>query len=173
MYPISIIGSGLAGYTLAKEIRKLDKTIALQIFTADDGSFYSKPTLSNALSKQLDAKQLVMHTAEHMATQLNANIITHTRVTQINCAERTLIANNKTYPYTSLVLASGAEAIRIPVAGDAAADIISVNSLQDYAQFRDQLQHKKHVTILGAGLIGCEFANDLAPRMVTCFLCCS
>jgi rubredoxin-NAD+ reductase len=165
MHPITILGSGLAGYTLAREIRKLDKNIALRIITADDGSFYSKPMLSNALTRQMDARKLVMNTAGEMATQLNLEILAHTRITGINRAERKVIASADSYEYSSLVMANGAMPIRIPVAGDAADDIISINSLHDYAIFRSHLENKEHkithVTILGAGLIGCEFANDL------------
>ena len=169
MQAITIIGSGLAGYTLAREIRKLDKDIALRIITADDGSFYSKPMLSNALAKNMDAKKLLMTSAKDMAAQLNMDIITHTTATHINRDECTVTteqtAGKNTYPYSSLILANGAQPIRIPVAGDAAEDILSVNSLHDYSIFRAQLENKKHktthVTILGAGLIGCEFANDL------------
>ena len=39
--------------------------------------------------------------------------------------------------------------------------MISVNNLNDYERFRQALEGKKRVTILGGGLIGCEFANDL------------
>ena len=48
MAPIVILGSGLAGYTLAREFRKLDPVTALVIVTRDDGAVYSKPMLSNA-----------------------------------------------------------------------------------------------------------------------------
>ncbi|MBI3186329.1 MAG: FAD-dependent oxidoreductase [Gammaproteobacteria bacterium] len=165
MHPITIIGSGLAGYTLAREIRKLDKDIALRIITADDGCFYSKPMLSNALAKNMDAKKLVMTSATDMAAQLNMEIITHTRATHINRHERTVntdqTSGKNSYAYSSLILANGAQAIRIPVAGNAAEDILSINSLHDYGIFRAQLENKNHVTLLGAGLIGCEFANDL------------
>lgn len=161
MPPITIIGSGLAGYTLAREIRKLDKNIALRIITADDGSFYSKPMLSNALTKQMDLKKLMMTSAVDMASQLNLQIITHTRVNHINRNDRQVIAGDNAYEYSSLILANGAQPIRIPVAGNAANNILSVNSLHDYSIFRSQLENKKHITVLGAGLIGCEFANDL------------
>jgi rubredoxin-NAD+ reductase len=36
-----------------------------------------------------------------------------------------------------------------------------VNDLEDYAGFRKAIEGRKRVAILGAGLIGCEFANDL------------
>lgn len=170
MPPITIIGSGLAGYTLAREIRKLDKEKALRIITADDGSFYSKPMLSNALAKNMDARKLVMTSAKDMAAQLNMDIITHSKVVHINRDAHTVVAEHAAtgqndYPYSSLILANGAQPIRIPVEGDAADDILSVNSLDDYSIFRAQLESIKnpsaHVSILGAGLIGCEFANDL------------
>lgn len=166
MQAITIIGSGLAGYTLAREIRKLDKDIALRIITADDGNFYSKPMLSNALTKNLDASKLVMTSAADMAAQLNMEIITHTRIDHIDRDQHRVVAEagageTKSWTYSSLILANGAQAIRIPLAGDAAADILSVNSLHDYRIFRTRLASGKHITILGAGLIGCEFANDL------------
>ncbi len=41
-------------------------------------------------------------------------------------------------------------------------EVFSVNDLMDYGRFRQALDGKKSVTILGGGLIGCEFANDLS-----------
>ena len=48
--PIVIIGSGLAGYTVAREFRKLNAETPILIISADHGGFYSKPALSNALA---------------------------------------------------------------------------------------------------------------------------
>jgi rubredoxin-NAD+ reductase len=55
----------------------------------------------------------------------------------------------------------GADQIRLPLEGNAANEVVTVNDLEDYAQFRKTIEGKKRITILGAGLIGCEFANDL------------
>ncbi len=38
----------------------------------------------------------------------------------------------------------------------------AVNDLNDYSIFRRAIFGKKRIAIIGAGLIGCEFANDLA-----------
>jgi len=84
MNQVVIIGAGLAGYTLAKEFRKLDQKSPLHIITEDDGHFYSKPMLSNALSKKKTAEELVTTTAVEMAAQLNATIWSNTRVKNID-----------------------------------------------------------------------------------------
>lgn len=162
MGKIVIIGSGLAGYTLARELRKHDKEAELLIITRDDGNSYSKPMLSNAFVKNKTADTLVMADAETMATNLNAVIWTNTIVTDIDSAKRFITTDHESCHYDQLVLANGAYSIRAPIGGNASDAIISVNSLVDYRQFRDQLNNGKRIVIIGAGLIGCEFANDLS-----------
>ncbi|HTD03410.1 FAD-dependent oxidoreductase [Undibacterium sp.] len=165
MTPILIIGTGLAGYTVAREFRKLDKTTPLLIITADDGGFYSKPMLSNAFAQGKQAAQLVTQSAEKMAEQVAARILTKTTVSNIDTANKTVSTSAGNFDYAKLVIATGAKAIRLHIAGDAADQVLSVNDIADYAVFRDQihkLPHPAKVAILGAGLIGCEFADDLA-----------
>lgn len=161
MHPLLIIGTGLAGYTVAREFRKLDTATPLQIITSDDGRFYSKPVLSNALAQKKSAEQIALSSAADMARQLHATINPHAHVTALDVAAHVVTADGETFSYSRLVLAVGADPIRLPLAGDAAADVLSVNNLADYARFRAALDGRRRVTILGAGLIGCEFANDL------------
>jgi len=161
-HPLIIIGTGLAGYNLAREWRKLDKDSPLTMVTQDDGAFYSKPMLSNALAKQKTAAELPMGTAEKMAADLNAHILTHTVLTQIDAANSSItLDNGQILTYSDLVLALGASAIIHPVDGDAADHVFTVNDLASYSRFRQAILDKRHITILGPGLIGCEFANDL------------
>jgi len=49
MKPLVIIGTGLAGYSVARDLRKLDQETPLVILTSDDGRYYSKPMLSNVI----------------------------------------------------------------------------------------------------------------------------
>jgi rubredoxin-NAD+ reductase len=167
MRDIIIIGAGLAGYTLARELRRIDKTVPLTIITADDGGFYSKPMLSNAFAQKKAPAQLQTQSAEQMAAQLNATVLPATRVTAIDTANKTLSTPSAQLSYDKLVLATGAEPIRLSLAGDAADAVMSVNHLDDYARFRACLEateagRQARVAILGAGLIGCEFADDLS-----------
>jgi rubredoxin-NAD+ reductase len=160
--PIVIVGSGLAGYTLARELRKLDAAVPLTILSRDEASFYSKPMLSNALATGRNAAQLAGTSAEQMAAQLGARILAGTEVEAIDVARRELRAGGVTLRYAKLVLALGADPIALPMQGDAVEQVLRVNDLAAYARFRAAIEGKKTVVLLGAGLIGCEFANDLA-----------
>lgn len=161
MDPIVIIGSGLAGYTLARELRKLNKDIPITIITSDDGRSYSKPMLSSALAGGKNPDQLAMATAAQMAEQLKADIHTHARVSAIQPAENQVRCGERWLPYSALVLAIGAHQKRPRLHGDGVDQVLSINDLGDYARFRDALSGAKRVALIGAGLIGCEFANDL------------
>lgn len=159
--PIVVIGTGLAGYNLAKEVRKLAPEQAVLMITADDGRNYSKPMLSTGFGKNKGADELAMASAADMAEQLNIVIRTNTRVTHIDPQAHRVFIGEEPVEYSKLVLAWGAEAIQPRVEGDAGDLIFSINDLQDYAAFRAAADGKKKVLIMGAGLIGVEYANDM------------
>lgn len=158
---IVIVGSGLAGYTVIREIRKLDKEIPITLVTKEPGYFYSKPMLSTALAGKKKAAQLISTPAEAMASQLGLNILSETDVHAIDSAKQIINTSKGEITYRQLVLALGADQIHLPLQGNAAHEVLTVNDLEDYAKFRNAISGKKKVAILGAGLIGCEFANDL------------
>jgi rubredoxin-NAD+ reductase len=163
-----IIGSGLAAYLLAREFRRLNTLATLRIVTQSDGCFYSKPLLSTAFTRQKTPEMLVVSSALEMAEELQAEISIQTTVNAIYSEQKILrIEDNdgkiSDLSYKQLVLACGSLVLDHKLQGEAAAEILSVNNLQDYALFRGKLLEKsaKKVAIIGAGLVGCEFANDL------------
>jgi rubredoxin-NAD+ reductase len=159
--PIVIIGSGLAGYTLARELRKLDADAPLVIVSSDHGGFYSKPMLSNALGQKKSADALLLKTPQQMAGELKAEVRAHVTVDGIDTQRKQILLDGAPLTYGKLVLALGADPMRLPLQGTAAGDVLSVNDLDDYRRFRAAIDGKQDIAILGAGLIGCEFANDL------------
>lgn len=158
---IVVIGSGLAGITLVRELRKLDADREILVLTADDGSFYAKPGLSNAFAAGRTPDALVLATAEKLERDLPARILANTFVLGIDAQGRRVRTNRGDFDYGQLVLAVGAAPVPVPLDGDGARDVISVNDLADYRLLRERLEGKRRVAIVGAGLIGCEFANDL------------
>jgi len=177
MNPLIIIGAGLAGWTTVREFRKLDTTTPVVLVTADNGDFYAKPTLSNAFGQKRSPQQLVTTPAAQMAQTQNVTLLALSRVLSLDTGAQSLQIQTpdgeQTLSYSQLVLATGAQAIRVPIQGNAAEKVLSVNSLQDFSVFHSALgadgtgadsseNRSKTVLVMGAGLIGCEFANDLA-----------
>jgi len=96
-----------------------------------------------------------------MADQLNARIYSHTSVDAVDPENATVTFGQQTIQFSQLVLACGASVVHPSLSGDAIGDVMSVNQLEHYDQFRQWLVNKKQIAILGTGLVGCEFANDL------------
>lgn len=161
MTKLVIIGTGLAGYTLAREFRRRDEEAEIVLITRDDGSSYSKPMLSNAFGKAKHADDLVMADAAQMSENLNAEVWKNTHVLAIDAAAHLIETDKGVVSYDKLVLANGANTISAPIKGDAVEQVLSVNDLEDYRQFRAEFEKGKRIVIIGAGMIGCEFANDL------------
>lgn len=174
--PIVIVGSGMAGYTLARELRKLNNELPISIICRDSGDNYSKPTLSNAFAQNKSADNIAIANHQQMAENLNLTIHPHCDVIHIDKNQQILTINNLTtqqsfyQPYQSLVLATGANPKSLSHIQPDQQHIFAVNHLDDYRQFRQtidqQLSNKKtlNIAIIGAGLIGCEFANDLISQ---------
>jgi rubredoxin-NAD+ reductase len=160
--PVIVVGSGLAGWTTVRELRKLDPQLPITLLSADAGHFYAKPSLSNALAQGRAPQQLVTTQAAAMAQSQNVTLLAETRVLSIDPAGQSLRTVQGELPWRALVLATGARPIRAPIGGDAADAVLAVNSLDDFAAFHGRLKPGARVLIIGAGLIGCEFANDLA-----------
>lgn len=163
--PVVIIGTGLAGYGLAKEFRKHDSDTPLILITNDDGRSYSKPMLSTGYTKDTSADDLAQLDGGGMAKSLKASVWTMTHVSEIDTeAQLIKVGDAQTaIHYGKLVLALGAQVIQPPIEGDAQEYIYTVNDLLDYDDFRQAIKKNdvKKVCIVGAGLIGCEFTNDL------------
>lgn len=163
---VVIVGSGLAGYTLARELRRRDDAVPLTLITADGGEVYSKPMLSAAFAQGKGPADLVQKTAALIASELSIRVMTRHQVEAIHRDRRRLTlrrpdGTGREIGYERLVLAIGADPRPYRVEGSAAAGLFTVNDLDDYAVWREALAPASRVLLIGAGLIGCEFANDL------------
>ena len=159
--PLVIVGTGLAGYNLAREFRQRDQTTPLVMITRDDGRYYSKPLISTGYHRKKTAEQMASASAEAMAAELHAELRIFTRVESVDTQNRTLCTDSGTLEYGKLVLATGARCIEAPLQGNGLSRVYSVNDLLDYTKFRTAMVGKKKVLIIGAGLIGAEYTNDL------------
>lgn len=158
---IVVVGSGLAGFGVLRELRRLSPEAKLTMVTLEDGHFYSKPALSTAFAKGKTSETLVTSNAEKMITQLKLDARIGREAESIDRASKALCTTGGPIPYDRLVLAMGATSFRPEIEGDAAHRSITINQLDHYAYFREQLPEEARVLIMGSGLVGTEFANDL------------
>ncbi|CAG0908870.1 unnamed protein product, partial [Cyprideis torosa] len=160
---VVIIGAGIAGWSVAEAIRQLDAEIPLLIVTACEGLVYPKPALSMAMAQGKQAEQLIDQQAMDKADELNIELRTETRVIKIDTGKQRITTAKGGINYGKLVLALGAHQRDLPIGGDAAGQVLKVNDLATYRTLRNRLDGgPKHITLLGAGLIGSEFAEDFS-----------
>lgn len=166
--PIVVVGSGLAGYTLIRQLRQLDPARGVVLITADGGEVYSKPLLSNALAKHETPDSLVQKSAEDKARELDVVLVSRCRALSVDADKRIVKTTRGDFAYSDLVLATGASQ-RIIWPENAERDWIdTVNNLDDYRRWYGKLgTGAKRVLLIGAGLIGSEFADDLMSRGAT------
>ncbi|MEI5617311.1 FAD-dependent oxidoreductase, partial [Streptomyces brasiliscabiei] len=78
----------------------------------------------------------------------------------IDPARRLVLTAQGEFPYGQLVLATGASALRPELPGSE--HLVTLNSQQEYAAAEGAIQQARRILVLGAGLIGCELAMDMA-----------
>lgn len=160
--PLVVIGTGLAGYNLVKEFRKQDSERKVVMITSDDGRQYSKPMLSTGFSKGKDADGLAMNDAGAMAETLQIEIRTMQTISGIKPEAKQVLLGSEVIEYSDLVLALGAAPIQLPMPGNEY--VKHVNDLMDYQDFHGTLagDTSKTIVVIGSGLVGTEYAHDLA-----------
>ncbi len=156
-----IIGAGRAGWQMAESLRARDAAMPITLVTACNGDVYDKPMLSVAMARGIQADSLPKETGAQAAARLGVKLLAHTQAVRVTPASRRLRTTRGTLRYRNLVLAHGARSRSLPQLPDALC--WRINHLQTYAKFRAALGHApQRVAVVGAGLIGCELANDLA-----------
>lgn len=157
---IVLIGSGFAAQQLVKSLRKLDAEQPIRLITADSGDEYNKPDLSHVVSRGCPAATMTRQSGSDFAEQQRIALLPHCPVLGIDPARRLVLTEQGEFPYGQLVLATGASAVRPELPGSE--HLVTLNSQQEYAAAEGAIQQARRILVLGAGLIGCELAMDMA-----------
>jgi rubredoxin-NAD+ reductase len=158
-----IIGAGRAGWQIAQALRAQDAAMPITMVTACNGDVYDKPLLSVAMARGLDMNKLPRETGQAAAQRLDVKLLSNTQAVRITPTSCQLRTSRGTLRYQHLVLAHGAEPCAM--SQYPAALCWRINHLQAYVKLRDALSHRdsgQRIAVIGAGLVGCELANDLA-----------
>jgi rubredoxin---NAD+ reductase len=156
-----VVGAGRAGWQLVQALRDGGYVAPITLVTACSGDLYDKPQLSVAVARHLPVTGLVRETASAAAVRLGVRLLAHTHAVAIDAPRQRLRTTRGTLRWQQLVLAQGAMPALPPQL--APAHVWRINELAAYSALRTQLDGSvQRLAIIGAGLVGCELANDLA-----------
>ncbi len=166
-----IVGSGMAGVTVAEERLKKDPLAAVTLITQETDGYYSRPMLSHGFSRDDVESKIILKSFEALH-QGGLKVMTGCEVTAIDRSQKTVRYLEKglegAIGYDRLVLAPGSDAFIPPPLKPFEDLLYRLNSLRDLKALRtlrtpikDRGQ-QPHWAIIGGGLIGSEVASDLA-----------
>ena len=162
---VVIVGAGHASGQVIATLQQ--KKFDGQIVLVGDEAYlpYQRPPLSKKyLDGKLPPERLLVkppgfYDAPGIEVRLN------TRVRSIDRDKRTVATDHgDDLPYDTLVLATGSDAIRLPVDGNSLDGVHYLRTIRDVDAIRAQLATAKRAAIIGAGYIGLEVAAVLRTR---------
>ncbi len=158
---VVIVGAGVSGWSVAEAIRAGDAEIPITLVTACSGDVYHKPELSVALGRGLSPDKLLRERGPAAAARLGLRLMADTVAIGLAPARHRLRTTRGILPYTHLVLAHGARPALPP--GLDPALCWRVNDLAAWSALHAELARgPRIVAVVGAGMVGCELAEDLA-----------
>ena len=160
--PLVIVGAGVAGWAVAHALRAHDADLPITLVTCCSGAVYLKPMLSVALAQGRTAAMIAGESGMEAARRLGVRLMSETWAVSLDARQRRLRTSRGPLTYSKLVLALGATPAPLPLDAASSRLVWRINHLDHYARFRKALgAAPKTVAVIGAGLVGCELADDL------------
>ncbi|HTL19074.1 MAG TPA: FAD-dependent oxidoreductase, partial [Steroidobacteraceae bacterium] len=162
---IVILGGGAAGFAAAEMLRREGFSGPLTVVSADQSAPYDRPNLSkDYLAGSAPEEWIPLRPPEFYA-QNNIDLRLGTEVTAIDIEEHRLrLPGNEALAYTKLLIATGAEPVRLEVPGGNLPQVRTLRSLADCRAIIDRAKEGSRVVIVGASFIGLEAAASLSQR---------
>jgi NADPH-dependent 2,4-dienoyl-CoA reductase/sulfur reductase-like enzyme/nitrite reductase/ring-hydroxylating ferredoxin subunit len=164
---VVIVGAGAAGMAAAEMLRRLGYQGRVLLLGADAAPPVDRPNLSkDYLAGNAPEEWIPLKPPEFYA-EAKIELLTGVRATALDVKAKKLTASNgQTYTYGALLLATGAEPVKLTVPG---ADLPHVHTLRHLADSRaiiEQCKNIQQAVVIGASFIGLEAAASLRARNV-------
>ncbi len=160
-----IIGFGVAGVGAIEAIRSIDTTGEITLLSNDPHGYYSRPGLAYYLTGELHDKALFPKTVEDMR-RLKFKA-TRGQVTKIARENQTVeIEGAAPLMYDRLLIATGAQAIRMKVPGSNLEGVLKLDHLEDAKLILKYARRGKTAVVSGGGITALELVEALVARGV-------
>lgn len=158
---IIVIGSGAAGMSAASAAREASPDADITVFTEDEDIAYSPCAIPWGIEGRSQWDEIVMHTPQFYSEKRNIRVLTKTKVESVDGEAKSVTAGGESYPYDSLVIATGGRVFVPPIAGTDLKNVFVVRTVRDGKDIQAALSDVDRVVIGGAGVIGLELAVSL------------
>jgi apoptosis-inducing factor 3 len=162
---IVILGGGAAGHSAAEVLRREGFGGRITLLSADPSPPCDRPNLSkDYLAGNAPEEWMPLRPPEFFEEH-KIDLVLGTRATAIDVAnKRVIVEGGKAFTYDALLLATGADPIRLSVPGSQLPHVHSLRTLADSRAIIAQLGTAKRAVVLGASFIGLEVAASLRVR---------
>ena len=160
-----IVGTGAAGIAAAGAIRTADPTAEILLLGDDPDGFYSRPGLAYYLTGEVPEKQLYPFSQKDWK-ELSIRHVPGRAIRLDPAAHQLETDPGGPLTYDRLLLATGAQAVRLDVPGSDLQGVVKIDGFQDARQIVAAARRAKEAVVVGGGITALELAEGLAARKV-------
>src|SRR5205809_453589 len=162
---VVIVGAGAAGGAAAEMLRREGYDRPVRLIGADEFLPYDRPNLSkDYLAGTASEEWIPLRSADFYREQ-KIDTFTNTSVRAIDPQEKKVtLTDGRSLDYGALLLATGAEPVRLAIPGGDLPHVYYLRTLTDSRRIIDKAKSSKRAVVIGASFIGLEVAWSLRER---------
>ena len=162
---VVIVGGGAAGLAAADMLRREGYDGPVTLLSADDYPPCDRPNLSkDFLAGSAQEDWIPLKPTEYYAER-KINLVLNARVTAIDTSQKRLhLESGESHNYGALLLATGADPVRLEIPGASTAHVHYLRSFADSRAIVASAATAKRAIVVGASFIGLEVAASLRAR---------
>ncbi len=165
MKKIIVIGGLSAGPSAAAKARREDEQAEIILFEKGANISYATCGMPYAFSGVIESRDnLMVVKPELLQNRFNIDVHLNEEIVKIDTKNKIVYSHAKSYAYDTLIFATGASSVVPPIGNiKFASNWSTCRSMIDYDKITKEglASESKHVTVIGAGLIGVEVAENL------------
>ena len=164
---VVIVGGGAAGLAAADMLRRKGYDGPVTMISADDSAPYDRPNLSKEFLSGDAPEEWMPLRSPDFYTDQQIDLVLNRRVTSIDIGrKRVHLEGGETQDFDALLLAIGADPVKIDVPGALDSQLHYLRTFADSRALVEKAQSAKHVIVVGASFIGLEVAAALRERNI-------